>query len=140
MSRDSLSALKQRLLGLLWGDPVGAVLVAGFLRLTLIWNSTFSINSVAHLIGSRNYSLANTARDSIITALISLGEGYHNFHHRFQSDYRNGVRWYQYDPTKWWLWTLSKLRLVRDLKRVPREAIEAARQAVRAQKLAGGPV
>ncbi len=125
------------LLGLLWGDPLGAVLVAGFLRLALIWNATFSINSVAHLIGSRNYSLANTARDSIVTALISLGEGYHNFHHRFQSDYRNGVRWYHYDPTKWWLWTLSKVRLVKDLKRVPREAIEAARQAVRAQKLAG---
>ncbi|MBC8330107.1 MAG: fatty acid desaturase [Planctomycetes bacterium] len=127
------------LIGMLWGDPLGAVLVAGFLRLALIWNATFSINSVAHVLGSRPYSLANSARDSIVTALISLGEGYHNFHHRFQSDYRNGIRWYHYDPTKWWLWTLSKVRLVKDLKRVPREAIEAARQAVRAQKSAGSP-
>ena len=47
------------------------------------------------------------------------------------------MRWYHYDPTKWWLWTLSKVRLVKDLKRVPREAIEAARQAVQRQKMAG---
>lgn len=128
------------LVGLAWGDPVGAVLVAGFLRLALVWNATFSINSFAHLIGTRHYSLANSARDSIVTAFLSLGEGYHNFHHRFQSDYRNGIRWYHWDPTKWWLWTLAKVRLVADLKRVPREAIEAAKAAVRAERLAAAGV
>ena len=121
------------LLGLTWGDPLGAVLVAGFLRLVIQWHATFSVNSVAHYIGSRPYCLKGTARDSFITALITLGEGYHNFHHRFQSDYRNGVRWHHFDPTKWWVFALSKIGVCRDLKRVPKEAIERARQAVLAE-------
>ncbi len=120
-------------LGLLWGDPIGAVLIAGFLRLAIQWHSTFSINSVAHVIGKRPYSLANSARDSFITALVTMGEGYHNFHHRFANDYRNGVRWFHYDPTKWWVWTLSKVRLTSDLKRVPKRAIDKAREHVKAE-------
>jgi stearoyl-CoA desaturase (delta-9 desaturase) len=120
-------------LGFLWGDPIGALLVAGFLRLVLEWHSTFSINSIAHKIGSRPYSLANSARDSFITALVTMGEGYHNFHHRFANDYRNGVRWFHFDPTKWWVWTMSKLNLTWDLKRASREAILAARAKVKAE-------
>lgn len=120
-------------LGMLWGDPIGAVLVAGFLRLVLQWHSTFSINSVAHIIGKRPYSLANSARDSVLTALLTMGEGYHNFHHRFSNDYRNGVRWFHYDPTKWWVWTMSKFRLTSDLKRVPKRVIQKARDHVKAE-------
>ena len=120
-------------LGLLWGDPLGAVLVAGFVRLVIQWHATFSVNSVAHYFGSRPYSLNGTARDSFITALITLGEGYHNFHHRFQSDYRNGVRWHHFDPTKWWVWTLSKVGVCRDLKRVPQHVIQKARDTVLAE-------
>jgi stearoyl-CoA desaturase (delta-9 desaturase) len=120
-------------LGLLWGDPIGAVLVAGFLRLVLQWHATFSVNSFAHMLGTRPYSMASSARDSFVTALISLGEGYHNFHHRFQSDYRNGVRWFHFDPTKWFVWTLSHVGLTSDLKRVPKAAIERAREKVRAE-------
>ena len=120
-------------LGMLWGDALGAVLVAGFLRLVVQWHATFSVNSFAHYIGSRPYSLKNSARDSFLTAVITLGEGYHSFHHRFQSDYRNGVRWYHLDPTKWWVWTLSKVGVCRDLKRVPAETIQKARDAVSAE-------
>jgi stearoyl-CoA desaturase (delta-9 desaturase) len=127
-------------LGLLWGDPWGAFLITGCLRLVIEWHSTFSINSVAHLIGTRPYSLANSARDSLFTALLTMGEGYHNFHHRFANDYRNGVRWFHYDPTKWLLWTASKLRLTWDLKKTSRNAVMAAKAKVieelRAQKLA----
>lgn len=115
------------LLGLLWGDPWGAMLCAGFLRLVLQWHATFSINSLAHMLGTQPYSTACTARDSWITAMVTLGEGYHNYHHRFPGDYRNGVRWYHFDPTKWFLYVAAKLRLVRDLRRVPHAAIEAAR-------------
>jgi stearoyl-CoA desaturase (delta-9 desaturase) len=115
-------------LGFLWGDPIGALLVAGFLRLVLQWHATFAVNSVAHLIGYQPYSTANSARDSGWTALLTLGEGYHNFHHRFQSDYRNGVRWFHFDPTKWFVWTLSKVGLARDLKRVSPELIARARE------------
>jgi len=113
-------------LGLLWDDPWGALLMAGFLRLVAQWHATFSVNSVAHMIGTQPYEKGNTARDSWVTAIISLGEGYHNFHHRFQSDYRNGIRWYHFDPTKWFVWTMSKIGVTRDLKRVSRETIERA--------------
>ena len=78
----------------------------------------------------------NSARDSSLAALITLGEGYHNFHHRFQADYRNGVRWWHFDPTKWFVWTLSLVGLTKDLRRTPREAIQRARALVRAEKLA----
>jgi stearoyl-CoA desaturase (delta-9 desaturase) len=59
-------------------------------------------------------------------AIVTLGEGYHNFHHEFQYDYRNGVKPWQIDPTKWLIWVLSKLGLVRKLRRVPEEKIMLA--------------
>jgi stearoyl-CoA desaturase (delta-9 desaturase) len=120
----------------LWGDILGGLLVVGFLRLVVQWHATFSINSVAHTLGKRPYCARSSARDSWITALLTLGEGYHNFHHRFQTDYRNGVRWFQFDPTKWFVWCMSKLALARDLRRVPPRAIERAREAARAEGLA----
>jgi len=123
-------------LGFLWGDPIGALLVAGFLRLALQWHATFSVNSIAHMLGTRPYSTKNSARDSSITALITLGEGYHNFHHRFQNDYRNGIRWFHFDPTKWFVFLGSKLGLTSDLKRAPQQAIDRARMEVLAEKAA----
>jgi stearoyl-CoA desaturase (delta-9 desaturase) len=130
-------------LGLLWGDPWGALLIAGFLRLVMQWHATFSVNSFTHLVGSRPFDIENSARDSFWTALITLGEGYHNFHHKFQIDYRNGIRWYHFDPTKWFVWTLSKVGITKDLKRTTVERIERAKAQVlertkelRAQKAA----
>jgi stearoyl-CoA desaturase (delta-9 desaturase) len=58
-----------------------------------------------------------------LVALITFGEGYHNFHHEFQHDYRNGVKFWQFDPTKWTIWALSKFGLASDLRRVPAERI-----------------
>jgi stearoyl-CoA desaturase (delta-9 desaturase) len=123
-------------LGLLWGDPIGALLVAGFLRLAFQYHATFAVNSVAHYIGRRPYTDKNSARDHFLTAVITLGEGYHNFHHRFQADYRNGVRWYHLDPTKWFVWSASKVGMTWDLMRVPDERIESARQMMREKRAA----
>lgn len=117
-------------IGMLWGDPIGALLVAGFLRLALIWHATFFVNSLAHTLGKRPYSTKISARDSFVTALVSLGEGYHNFHHHFPSDYRNGVRWWQVDPTKWTVWTLAKIGLAKDLVRTSEAAIQRAKDRV----------
>lgn len=114
-------------LGFLWGDPIGALLCAGFLRLVFQWHATFSVNSLAHMLGTQPYSTRCSARDSWITALVTFGEGYHNYHHRFPGDYRNGVRWYHFDPTKWYIYLASKLRLTWDLRRISRNAIHAAR-------------
>lgn len=95
-----------------WGDPWGGLLVAGFLRSAIMLQSTFAVNSLAHLVGTRRYDVRSSARDSLLTALVTFGEGYHSFHHRFPFDYRNGVRWWQYDPSKWLIWTLARARLV----------------------------
>jgi stearoyl-CoA desaturase (delta-9 desaturase) len=66
-----------------------------------------------------------------LTAVLTLGEGYHNFHHRFQNDYRNGVRHRDFDPTKWLIWSLSRLGVARNLRRVPDEKISRARRLAR---------
>jgi stearoyl-CoA desaturase (delta-9 desaturase) len=62
---------------------------------------------------------------------VSFGEGYHNFHHRFQADYRNGIRWYHFDPTKWTIRAMSWIGLTKDLRRTPQDAIERARLEAR---------
>src|SRR4026208_1982491 len=69
--------------------------------------------------------------DSLFLALLTMGEGYHNYHHQFQHDYRNGVKPWQWDPTKWLIWILSKLGLTGGLRRVPQEAIEFTQAQVR---------
>ncbi len=119
------------LLGLLWGDPMGAILFAGFTRLVWTWHATFSINSVTHRFGKKTYSKTESGRDSGLVALLTMGEGYHNFHHRFQTDYRNGIRWYHYDPSKWLVYAISKIGLTRSLVRVPVDVINRARTETR---------
>jgi len=114
-------------LGLMYGDIWGFVLVAGFLRLVVSHHFTFFINSLAHIWGRRPYTTTNTARDNDFLAFFTWGEGYHNYHHIFQYDYRNGIRWWQWDPTKWLIAGLARLGLTRDLKRVPEVKIQQAR-------------
>ena len=108
-------------------DPVmgalGGFLIPGVARIVMVQHATFCINSLCHMIGSRPYSTSHTGRDSWIAAIFTMGEGYHNYHHEFQWDYRNGVKPWQLDPSKWFIWTLYKLGLASDLKRVPKERI-----------------
>jgi stearoyl-CoA desaturase (Delta-9 desaturase) len=111
----------------LWGDPWGGLLVAGFLRAALTLQATFCVNSVAHLIGRRRYDPDASARDSVWTALMTFGEGYHSFHHRFPFDYRNGIRWWQYDPGKWLIWSLARGHLVSRVRTASPSNIAAAR-------------
>lgn len=114
------------LLGLLFGNVLEMLLLAGFLRLFLSHHFTFFINSLAHVWGRRPYTDENSARDNGFLALLTYGEGYHNFHHLFQYDYRNGVRWWQYDPTKWLIATLSWMGLAGNLKRATDFKIQQA--------------
>lgn len=114
------------LVGWLFGDAWGFLLLGGLLRLVLNHHFTFFINSLAHWWGRRPYTTENTARDNDLIALFTYGEGYHNFHHLFQWDYRNGVRWWQYDPTKWFIAGCSALGLAWDLKRAPEFKIQRA--------------
>ena len=105
------------LLGILINNILGMLLWAGLLRIVVVHHATFFINSLAHMWGSRPWTQEHTARDNAILAFFTFGEGYHNFHHTFPGDYRNGVRWWQFDPTKWLIWTLDRLGLATDLKR-----------------------
>lgn len=114
------------LLGFLWDGWIGALgafLIGGVARIVAVHHMTFCINSFCHYLGRQPYSSQNSARDSAIMALFTFGEGYHNFHHEFQSDYRNGVKPWQFDPTKWAIWMLNRFGLVSDLRRVPEERI-----------------
>jgi stearoyl-CoA desaturase (delta-9 desaturase) len=111
----------------LWKDPLGGVLWVGAVRLLAQYHATFAVNSAAHRFGRRPYSVATSARDNHLVALFTMGEGYHNFHHCFPSDYRTGVRWSDYDPTKWLVYVLAATGLATNLKRVSAERIERAR-------------
>ena len=113
-------------IGYMSGDVWGVFLLAGLLRLVISHHFTFFINSWAHISGKQPYTDQNTARDNPVMALFTWGEGYHNFHHIFQYDYRNGVKWWHYDPTKWLIYGMSKLGLARKLRRIPRFIIEKA--------------
>jgi len=114
------------LLGLVTGDVWGMLLLAGVLRLVVSHHVTFFINSLAHMWGSQPYNAGNSAKDNPIIAFLTYGEGYHNFHHHFLHDYRNAIRWWQWDPTKWLIWSLSKLGLAHGLRRTPDVAIQRA--------------
>ena len=99
-------------------------------RASCVWSSittcTFFINSLAHCWGGRPYTTQNTARDNGLSRVFTWGEGYHNYHHLFQWDYRNGVRWWQWDPTKWLIASASAIGMAKSLKRVPEFQIRQA--------------
>jgi stearoyl-CoA desaturase (delta-9 desaturase) len=123
------------LAGWLAGELWGVFLLGGVLRLVVSHHFTFFINSLAHIWGKQPYTDRNTARDNGLLAVLTFGEGYHNFHHLYGSDYRNGVRWWQWDPTKWLIRGLEALRLARNLKRVPDVMIQRARLTMQMQRI-----
>ena len=114
-------------LGWLTGDMLGMFLLAGVLRLVLSHHVTFFINSLAHMWGKQPYTDENSARDQHFLALITYGEGYHNYHHLFQSDYRCGIRWWHLDINKWFISTCALLGLVKNRKRAPAFKVLRAR-------------
>jgi stearoyl-CoA desaturase (delta-9 desaturase) len=123
------------LAGWLAGDLWGVFMLGGVLRLVVSHHFTFFINSLAHIWGNQPYTDRNTARDNGVLAVLTFGEGYHNFHHLYGSDYRNGVRWWQWDPTKWLIGGLAALGLARNLKRVPDVMIQRARLTMQLQRI-----
>ncbi|MGD7652763.1 MAG: fatty acid desaturase [Verrucomicrobiales bacterium] len=120
-----------------WVGALGGFLIAGVARIVIAQHCTFFINSLCHTIGRQPYSTKHSARDSAVMAFLTFGEGYHNYHHEFQHDYRNGVKAWQWDPSKWTIWLLSKLGLVEGLRRVPDSKIllaEMREARMRAEK------
>ena len=122
-----LSFILPILIGLLYNRPFGGLLWGGILRVTLVHHFTFFINSLCHYLGSREYDPSTTARDSWVMSFLTFGEGYHNYHHKFQWDYRNGIRWYNFDPSKWIIKFLSLFNITYGLRKVPEYLIVQAK-------------
>ena len=97
---------------------VSALLLGGLFRMFMVLNSTFTINSLCHLIGSQPHGTQDSSRDSWLISFVSFGEGYHNYHHTYARDYRNGPNWYNFDPSKWIIYTLSLMGLASNLRRL----------------------
>lgn len=118
------NALAFLFVGWLLNDYLGAFVIALWLRMFALHHFTWFINSLAHTWGEKPFSQEQTAVDNYFLSMLTFGEGYHNYHHTFANDYRNGVRWYHFDPTKWMIWTLNKLGLAYDLRRMSSYAIK----------------
>jgi stearoyl-CoA desaturase (delta-9 desaturase) len=111
------------LIGALIGGWTYALLFPVAARVFIVLNSVFCINSISHTFGNRRYDPTSSARDHWLGVLLTNGDGYHNYHHRFPQDYRHGVRWYHWDPIKWLIWTFSHFGLTSELKRTPADVI-----------------
>ncbi|EGC39055.1 hypothetical protein DICPUDRAFT_52931 [Dictyostelium purpureum] len=125
--------------GLGWGDWRGGFLIAGVASKVFMMQCTFCINSLAHYLGEATYTDQRSPRDSFITSLVTFGEGYHNFHHEFPYDYRNGIHHSAYDPGKWLICLLSWFGQAYELKRFPSELfvkgkIQMAEKKIREQR------
>ncbi|KAJ7759652.1 delta 9-fatty acid desaturase protein [Mycena metata] len=118
-----------------WGDARGGFVYAGFVRLCFVQQSTFCVNSLAHWLGESPFDDKHSPRDHLITALCTIGEGYHNFHHQFPMDYRNAIKWYQYDPTKWFIFACQTLGLASHLKVFPDNEVRKGQLTMQLKRL-----
>lgn len=121
-------------IGWLTDSMLASIIAVGCARLVCSHHFTFFINSWAHMWGSQPYTDKNTAKDNWLLAIFTHGEGYHNFHHIFESDYRNGIKWYHYDPTKWLINLLAWCGLATKLRITPPQKIEQAKLAMILQR------
>jgi stearoyl-CoA desaturase (delta-9 desaturase) len=130
-------------LGVLWPGLHTSglqLLVWGFCVSTVaIYHATFAINSVAHLAGTRRFETNDDSRNNWYLALATMGEGWHNNHHRFPGAARQGFSPWELDLTFVGLQLLSKLRLVRDLRPVPPKLLAIARTRAGGRPSPPGP-
>jgi len=113
-------------IGCLFVGPFASFYFGLLLRIAMIHHSTWFINSLCHTFGSKTYARELSAVDNALLALLTFGEGYHNYHHAFAADYRNGIRWYHFDPSKWTIWLASKLGMADKLRVINDIALQKA--------------
>jgi stearoyl-CoA desaturase (delta-9 desaturase) len=97
----------------------------------VLWHATFTINSLAHRFGSRRYATRDNSRNNSWLALLTLGEGWHNNHHRYPAAARQGFYWWEIDISYLALRVLAALGIVWDLHPVPLAVRESHRAAQR---------
>ena len=119
----SVNILACLLIGILISDILGAFVFAGLLRIIVTYHQTWAINSIAHFWGKKTYSKEATARDSLLLTFIIPSEGNHNLHHTLQAEFRNSLKWYGIDPTKWIVKTLEKVGLASNLVQYDKKTI-----------------
>ena len=106
--------------GLVWGFAVST---------TLLWHSTYTINSLAHRFGRRRYDTADDSRNNWALALLTMGEGWHNNHHHFCASTRQGFMWWEIDVTYYILRGLAAVGLVWDIREPPARIVAATARA-----------
>jgi stearoyl-CoA desaturase (Delta-9 desaturase) len=95
-----------------------------FISTTVLWHSTFTINSLSHVWGRRRYETSDTSRNNVWLALLTMGEGWHNNHHRYMNSVRQGFFWWEIDLSYYVLVALSWCGLVWDLHQPPRKLLQ----------------
>ena len=112
-------------LGPAWGTSGGQMLVWGFfISTTVLFHATCSINSVAHVVGSRRYDTSDDSRNNWWLALLTFGEGWHNNHHQYPAAVRQGHRWWEVDLSSYGLALLARLGIIWDRKTLPQHVRE----------------
>lgn len=100
------------------------LVVWGMISTVVLFHATFTINSLAHVWGTRRFETRDTSRNNWFLAIVTLGEGWHNNHHHYQGSVRQGFRWWEYDPSYYALRAMSWLGLVWQLNPVPAAVLE----------------
>jgi stearoyl-CoA desaturase (Delta-9 desaturase) len=101
--------------GFLWGYVVSTC---------FLLHGTFTINSLAHVYGSRRFETTDTSRNNLWLALITMGEGWHNNHHHYMNSANQGFYWWEVDVTYYILKALEKVGLVWDVRKAPKHVVE----------------
>jgi stearoyl-CoA desaturase (delta-9 desaturase) len=104
--------------GLVWGF---------FISTVLLYHGTFVINSLCHMFGTRRYATTDTSRNSLLLAILTLGEGWHNNHHYYATSANQGFFWWELDISYYALRLFSLFHLVWDLKITPQHVLDAAK-------------
>jgi stearoyl-CoA desaturase (delta-9 desaturase) len=99
-----------------------------FLSTIVLYHGTFTINSLMHKIGGRRYATKDLSKNSVILALVTLGEGWHNNHHYYQSTARQGFYWWEIDITYYLIRLLGLFGIVWDIREVPKHVLEGGRE------------
>lgn len=96
--------------GLLWG---------GLVRIFLTHHVTWSVNSICHTFGKREFETNDRSRNEWVVGLLAFGEGWHNNHHAFPRSAFHGLHWWQFDLSGYVIWTLERFHLAHDVYRIP---------------------
>ncbi len=128
LSMLGLGALLEAVAPQLGTGPWQMLIWGFFISTVVLYHAVYTINSFAHLVGSRRFETKDDSRNNLLLALLTFGEGWHNNHHRYPGSVRQGFYWWEIDLTYYGLWVMSKLGLIWDLHPVPAKLLEDGRR------------